>query len=180
MACSDDDAVQETTSAASSSAQGTTGVGGGTGGDGGSSSSVGGGGSGSGTIEPALTAADFAFDCQPSVPLDPVAGTFSANYGNNDDVAGVADIASARLVLADGGDMLTWVFPVEPPDSGPVAPGEAPTVEHTKLADRGSGQGEGAPCDYCQGDADWTLQVVWETAGGNVMVELAVIVSCSE
>jgi len=146
-------------------ATGGAGGAGATAGGGGTAGQAGAGGGGEAFIMPSLSSMALTFNCQPVVPADPVGGTFDAVYANSGTAPGTATITNVRILL-HGNAMLTWSFDVDPSDSGSVPAGESPTVQHTKVADSGSGNGTGTPCDYCGGTV--SLQVQWTANGGPV------------
>jgi hypothetical protein len=174
----DDDGASSQSSPSSSSAstgagatggEGGSGASGGAGGEGGAAGpggagGVGGGGGGpQGDVVPTIESYDFFVNCQPAVPPDPINGSFTARYDNQDAVDGLATITKVLLELDDGAVATDWEFDVAPPDSSTIPPGMTVNVPHTKV--QGSGSGPTPPCDYCGRGSTWTLKVTWDVAG---------------
>ncbi len=100
----------------------------------------------------------------PVVPTDPVGGNFDVLYDNqNGTQSASATIQSARFVMKQGNNTLTWSFSVTPTGSGLIAAGQTKPVTHTKTAGSGTGQGPQTPCNYCGGTG--TLEVTWQSGG---------------
>jgi hypothetical protein len=181
----DDDGATSQSSPASASASASTGAGaaggggeggagasgasGGAGGTGGAAGPGGAGGAGGGgagpqgNVVPTIESYDFFVNCQPAVPPDPINGSFTASYDNQDAVDGLATITKVLLELDDGVVATDWEFDVAPPDSNTIPAGTKVSVPHTKV--QASGTGPTAPCSYCGRGSTWKLKVTWDVAG---------------
>jgi len=171
--CDDDTTTSPTTTASQGGSGGSAGQGqgaGGTtaqGGQGGGSSGTGGsGGTGGGTggqggYSVELAQGQLGLNCMPTVPPDPLNGSFAATYSNNTDHDITFTITDARAVLTDGTDTLTWSFTVTPAEI--TTPPSWFSAFHEKDAGSGQGTGPGAPCGYCGGTL--TLEVDWLVEG---------------
>ncbi|MEJ7732606.1 MAG: hypothetical protein WKG00_25805 [Polyangiaceae bacterium] len=137
----------------------------GSGGAGGAGDAGGGGGGPQGSVVPTIDGYDFFVNCQPAVPPDPINGSFTASYDNQDAVDGLATITKVLLELDDGVMATDWELDVSPADSNIVPAGATVTVTHTKV--QGSGSGTIPPCEYCGGGRGntWKLKVTWDVAG---------------
>ncbi len=130
----------------------------------GSGGTAGAGGSGGGALTASISQSQIYVDCMPIVGADPIGGSFDMLYDNqNGTQTANSTITSARFVMKQGQNTLTWSFSVSPAGSGPVVFGNTKTVTHTKIAGSGSGQGAQTPCSYCGGTG--TLQVTWQSNG---------------
>lgn len=126
-----------------------------------------------GVTTPTLGASTFAIDCMPVVADDPISGSVSLTYENDNPGAQTFTIEQIVLHLSKDADTLDWTFDVDPDTSGPIPAGQSVTIEHMKVADSGVGTPGGmSPCAFCGGDASIDVNVVASgTAfGGHVSV----------
>jgi len=144
-----------------------------TGGTGGDATGGAGGSGGSGQeddsdVVPELLQNDLSVNCPVVTPLDPIVGSFAAEYTNNGTDPGSAVITGASLVFDGTQGILKWNFVVTPNNSGLVAAMSGATIEHNKTASSSNG----TPCSYCNGSGMWTLQVTWDVNGASVTESL--------
>jgi hypothetical protein len=98
-------------------------------------------------------------DCTEHAPRDPVEVgvnvVFSPSEGESPDSV---TFPAARIQFTNTSNALTWTFKVmtEPFSVDPMLVDKS----MWKVADSGSGQGRGVPCDYCDTMAEFDLQVV--------------------
>ncbi len=97
-------------------------------------------------------------DCSPSAPADPVGLNVNAVFETPaGETPQSVTFPAAHIVLTKGSQSLTWTFAVmtEPLSLSPPPP----LTDESLWNGPGSGEGTGAPCDYCGGSAELDLEV---------------------
>jgi hypothetical protein len=100
----------------------------------------------------------------PSIPADPLDGTFTVTYSNGGSSKASLVVLEVDVQFQGPTSSLDWVF-FAMPEAQVLDPGAMATVQLTKDPGTGMpGKGSGSVCDYCGAPATLTLYL--ERGGG--------------